>query len=162
MNFGKLHICTLLAGCVKKQTSVSHSSTESEIVSLDAGLRMDGLLALDLWDFVIEVLGSTQGNANSVVTSSRETGTKPKSTPTPKQMPIANVDLSSVDQVPMNAHSSHGESQFYIFEDNEAVIKIIIKEKKSNDETCFEDTQRCVGLVVRQNQFRSQDPNQIC
>ena len=32
----------------KKQTSVSHSSTESEIISLDAGLRMDGLLALDL------------------------------------------------------------------------------------------------------------------
>ena len=35
----------------KKQTSVSHSSTKSEIISLDAGLRMDGLLALDLWSF---------------------------------------------------------------------------------------------------------------
>ena len=34
----------------KKQTSVSHSSTESEIISLDAGLRMDGLPALDLWN----------------------------------------------------------------------------------------------------------------
>ena len=44
----------------KKQTSVSHSSTESEIISLDAGLRMDGLPALDLWDLVIEVLGTTQ------------------------------------------------------------------------------------------------------
>ena len=33
----------------KKQTSASHSSTESEIIRLDAGLRMDGLLALDLW-----------------------------------------------------------------------------------------------------------------
>ena len=43
----------------KKQTSVSHSSTESEIISLVAGLRMDGLLALDLWCIVIEVLGST-------------------------------------------------------------------------------------------------------
>ena len=31
----------------KKQTSVSHSSTESEIISLDAGLRMDGIPALD-------------------------------------------------------------------------------------------------------------------
>ena len=40
----------------KKQTSVSHSSTESEVTSLDDGLRMDGLLALDLWDLVIEVL----------------------------------------------------------------------------------------------------------
>ena len=34
----------------KKQTSMSHGSTESDIISLDAGLRMDGLLALDLWD----------------------------------------------------------------------------------------------------------------
>ena len=33
----------------KKQTSVSHSSTESEIISLDAGLRVVGLPALDLW-----------------------------------------------------------------------------------------------------------------
>ena len=29
----------------KKQTSVSDRSTESDIISLDAGLRMDGLLA---------------------------------------------------------------------------------------------------------------------
>ena len=36
----------------KKQTSVSHVSTESEIISVDAGLRMDGDLALDLWDMV--------------------------------------------------------------------------------------------------------------
>ena len=43
----------------KKHTSVSHGSKESEIVSLDAGLRMDGLLALDSWDVVIEVLRSS-------------------------------------------------------------------------------------------------------
>ena len=43
----------------KKQTSVSHSSTESEVIFLDAGLRMDGLLSLDLLDVVIELLRST-------------------------------------------------------------------------------------------------------
>ena len=43
----------------KKQTSVSHSSTESEVISLDAGLRMDGISALDLWDLVKEVLHSS-------------------------------------------------------------------------------------------------------
>ena len=48
-----------------KQASVSHSSTESEILSLDAGLRMDGLLALDLWDVVIEVLCSTNSTTNT-------------------------------------------------------------------------------------------------
>ena len=44
----------------KKQTSVSHSSTESEITSLDAGLRMDGPPALDLWHIAIEVLRTTK------------------------------------------------------------------------------------------------------
>ena len=39
----------------KKQTSVSHFSTEAEVISLDPGLRMDGIPALDLWDLVIEV-----------------------------------------------------------------------------------------------------------
>ena len=45
----------------KKQTSVSHSSTESEIISLDAGLRLDGIPALDLWDLIVAVL---QGNTS--------------------------------------------------------------------------------------------------
>ena len=44
----------------KKETAVSHSSTESDIISLDVGSRMDGLLALDLWDIVIEVLRNVQ------------------------------------------------------------------------------------------------------
>ena len=33
----------------RKQAAVSHSSTESEIISLDTGLRLDGLLAL-FWE----------------------------------------------------------------------------------------------------------------
>ena len=43
----------------KKRTSVSHSSTEAELLSLDAGLHMDGIPALDLWDLVIEVFHSS-------------------------------------------------------------------------------------------------------
>ena len=42
----------------KKQTAVSHTSTESEIISLDTGLRLDGLLALELWDLIVSVLGN--------------------------------------------------------------------------------------------------------
>ena len=42
----------------KKQTSVSHRSTESEIISLDAGLRLDGLPALELWDPIVTVFGN--------------------------------------------------------------------------------------------------------
>ena len=48
----------------KKQTSVSHSSTKAVIISLDAGLRMDGTPALDLWDLVIEVFHSSPNQTN--------------------------------------------------------------------------------------------------
>ena len=41
-----------------KQTSVSHSSTESEVISLDTGLKLDGLPALELWDLIVSVFGS--------------------------------------------------------------------------------------------------------
>ena len=43
---------------VQETDSVSHSSTEAELISLDAGLRVDGTSALDLWDFVTEVCHS--------------------------------------------------------------------------------------------------------
>ena len=42
-----------------KQTTVSHSSTESEVISLDAGLRVDGIPSLDPWDLVTDVLHSS-------------------------------------------------------------------------------------------------------
>ena len=42
----------------KKQTAVSHSSTKSEIISLDTGLILDGLPALELWDLIVSVFGS--------------------------------------------------------------------------------------------------------
>ena len=48
----------------KKQTSVSHSSTESEIISLDAGLRLDGIPARDLWDLIVAVFGNTNQSHN--------------------------------------------------------------------------------------------------
>ena len=39
---------------------MSHNSTELEIISLDAGLRMDGIPFLGPWDVVIEVLHSSK------------------------------------------------------------------------------------------------------
>ena len=66
----------------KIQTSVSHSSTEADIISLDAGSRMDGIPALDLWDSVIEVCHSSQNQSNKSKDQSRwnlQAQSKPKS-----------------------------------------------------------------------------------
>ena len=50
------HTFVPISWMCKKQTAVSQSSTESEIISLDTGLRLDGLLALELWDLIVSVL----------------------------------------------------------------------------------------------------------
>ena len=108
-----------LSWMCKKQTSVSHSSTESEIISLDAGLRLDELLALELWDLIVSVLGNMT-----------------QATERPGRLVIIDISqrsqgktnaLNNIDCVPSNVQSSHQEALLYVFEDNEAVIKMIIK-----------------------------------
>ena len=52
------HTLVPISWMCKKQTSVSHSSTEYEIISLVTGLRLDGLPALELWDLIVSVFGN--------------------------------------------------------------------------------------------------------
>ena len=80
--------------------------------------------------------------------------------PNPKQMPITNVDLSSVDQV--LAHSFHGESQFYIFEDNEAVIKMIIKGKGPTMRHVSRTHRVALDWLFDRINLDPDNPNQIC
>ena len=47
----------------KKQGSVSNSSTDSELTSLDAALRMEGIPALEFWDTVRCILSTIAGAA---------------------------------------------------------------------------------------------------
>ena len=146
----------------KKQTSVSHSSTESEIISLDASLRMDGLPALDLWDLVIEVLGTTPRKPKQTQACTRETGVKTQSTPKIKQMLGQNVDLSNIDQVPSNAHLSEKESRLYIFEDNEAVIKMIIKGRSPTMRHVSRTHRVTLDWIFDRINLDPKSPNQVC
>ena len=52
------HTLVPISWICKKQTAVSHISTESEIISLDTGLRLDGLPVLERWDLIVSVLGN--------------------------------------------------------------------------------------------------------
>ena len=47
MNFGSRTFVPV-SRMYKKQALVAHNTTESEIIALEAGLRTDGLLAVDL------------------------------------------------------------------------------------------------------------------
>ena len=98
----------------KKRTSVSHSSTESEIVSLVAGLRMDGPPALDLWDVLMEVLRSSKRTKTPTHGAAGNCSRNHKSKP--KHKGDRDVDqVSHVDCVTTDAKSCQGESQLYIF-----------------------------------------------
>ena len=104
----------------KKQTSVSHSSTESEIISLDTGLRLDGLPALELWDLIVSVLGN-------ISRISDRTG-KPVNGEDKHHKSHNKIDvMQDIDSVPSNVQSACQEALLYVFEDNEAVIKMIMK-----------------------------------
>ena len=122
MRFGS-HTFVPISWMCKKQTSVSHSSAESEIISLDVRLRLDGIPALDLWDLIVLVLGNTTQNHD-------RTGQPvvcPHTNHKRKQSHRVINDLENVDFLPSNVPSSHQEALLYVFEDNEAVIKMIIK-----------------------------------
>ena len=101
----------------KKQTSVSHSSTESEIISLDTGLRLDGLPALELWDLIVSVFGNISHVSDG--TGQPANG---------KNKSYNKLDVvHDIDLVPSNVQSASREALLYVFEDNEAVIKMIMK-----------------------------------
>ena len=112
------HTFVPISWMCKRQTSVSHSSTESEIIALDAGLRMDGKHALDLWDLIVSVLGNSHQN-DQVRRDQCRSPTRKKS--------HGMIDLDNVDFISSNVNSSRRDAFLYIFEDNEAVIKMIIK-----------------------------------
>ena len=114
------HTFVPISWMCKKQTSVSHSSTESEIISLDTGLRLDGLPALELWDLIVSVLG----NVSRVSDGSG----KPESDAHKCQKSHSKIDVvKDIDLVPSNVQSANREALLYVFEDNEAVIKMIMK-----------------------------------
>ena len=101
----------------KTQTSVSHSSTESETISLDTGLTLDGLLALELWDLIVSVFGNIShisDRTGQLVNGKNKSHNK--------------IDaMHDIDYVPSTVQSSNQEASLYVFEYNEAVIKMIMK-----------------------------------
>ena len=104
---------------------------------------MDGLPALDLSDMVIEVLHSTNNTVQPNHNGIRETGARPKSKAKTQHVRRRQKveQLSKVDCVPTNTHSSQGGSQLYIFEDNH-------QRTKSNIETRVQKPQSRAELVV--------------
>ena len=125
------HTFVPISWMCKKQTSVTCSSTEAEITSLDASLRMDGIPALDHRDLVIEVFRSEpnktdgpkrelRGNPSAVVESNML-----------NPIPIKHTSVipTNIDHIPSNSTNSGSSAMLYVFEGHEAVIKMTIKNR---------------------------------
>ena len=126
------HTVVPISWMCKKQTSVSHSSTESEINSLDAGLRLDGIPALDLWDLIVAVLENTNQShkeQGDLLMNKREVRSTPHTIHKRKQSHRVINYLNNFDSISSNYNSSRKQALLYIFEDNEAVIKMITKRR---------------------------------
>ena len=118
--FSGSHTFVPISWMCRKQTAVSHSSTESEIISLDTGLRLDGLPALELWDLLVLVLGN--------VSRVSDRSGQPVNDVHKRHKSQKNIDvMKDIDSVPSNVQSARQEALLYVFEDNEAVIKMVIK-----------------------------------
>ena len=114
------HTFVPISWMCQKQTAVSHSSTESEIISLDTGLRLDGLPALELWDLIVSVLGN--------VSRVSDRSGKPESDDHKHHKSHNKIDVTrDIDSVPSNVQSARQEALLFVFEVNEAVVKMINK-----------------------------------
>ena len=103
------HTFVPISWMCKKQTAVSHSSTESEIISLDTGLRLDGLPPLELWDLIVSVLG----NVSRVSDGSGQ----PDSDVHKRHKPDKKIDvMKDIDSVPSNVQSARQEALLYVFD----------------------------------------------
>ena len=96
----------------KKQGAISHSSSEAEVISLDMGLRMEGIPAINLWDEVIDVFCLSERGETYVKN---------------QQVTTTIGILESIDYVPPSLPPSKGLAKLVIMEDNDAVIKMTIK-----------------------------------
>ena len=97
---------------------------------------MDGLPALELWDLIVSVLGH--------VSRVSDRSGQPDSDVHKRHKSHNKIDvMKDIDSVPSNVQSVRQEALLYVFEDKEAVIKMIIKGKKSYNETCFQNPQSC-------------------
>ena len=82
--------------------------------------NLDGLLALELWDLIVSVFGSVSDASD---TSGQLDNDVKKHHKSQRRIDV----MENIDSVPSNVQSSRQEALWYVFEDNEAVIKMIIK-----------------------------------
>jgi hypothetical protein len=112
----------------KKQSAVSHSSSEAEVIALDAAIRMEAIPAIMLWEEILSVFDPEYCHKPRVPRPLVSRGDPVLS----GRVSWLAAQLAEVDWVPPSLPKSHGLSMLIVFEDNEAVIQMTIKGRSPN------------------------------
>ena len=109
----------------KKQTVVSHSSTESEIVALDTSLRLEGLPLLTFWETVV---GLSKPRSSSKIPDCLKQAAqaicpvlaakKKKNRPSPKKASPSRASSPRRRELPRPEHGRPALSSTIMYEDN--------------------------------------------
>ena len=134
------HLC-LFRGYAR-QTAILRGSTEAETISLDAGLRMEGILFMDF-----------MGHIDVLEPAARE---DPQQWPTQRKAQgtiWTRCFLSGIlDVATPVARISSIRTSLHVFEDNEVVINMFFWGRRAKYETRFQNPQSWSWLVVWSNQ----------
>ena len=106
-----MDIISKLPGCDGQAADAVSAYTQVNVggcSKMDAGLRFDGLPALELWDLIVALLG----NVSRVSDGSG----KPESVVHKRHKPHKKIDvMEDIDSVPSNVHSARQEALLYVF-----------------------------------------------
>lgn len=102
----------------KKQGAASHSSTEAEIIGLNAMIRPEGLPNIHLWTQLLDVLSGTTDRKEKFTAKQGESACDK----------YQSISLEYVDWVPpsMPPLLKYGR-KFVFVQDNDTVIKMVVK-----------------------------------
>ena len=94
------------------------------------------MFALELWDLIVSLIGN--------ISRISDRSGKPENGENKHHKSHSKIDaVKDIDSVPSNVQSARQEALLYVFEDNEAVTKMIIKRRKSHNETRLQNPKSC-------------------
>ena len=118
----------------------------------------------DLWDLIFAVLGNTNQShkeQGDLLMNKRQVRSPPHTIQKRKHSQRMINDLDNVDFIPSNVNSSRREALLYVFEDNEAVIKMIIKGRSPTMKHVSRTHRVALDWLFDRINLDPKNPNQI-
>ena len=110
----------------KKQGAISHSSSEAEVIALEACVRMEGLPSLLMLETMKETLDFKKAAGREPMQSIHKQTKQFDNEDWTNPMYLWEKLVHDIDYVPCTISLSKGKAKLIMLEDNEAVLKILL------------------------------------